>query len=519
MKRTLTIIFSFVILLSSCVIGRDASVKPGGKTDKKIEYKASVKSGLPFWSELSDFEIQTLQNLDKARKGDPDTLLALAVTASGNKRDFKSFLKIQQRIQRFVGKLRPEIVKMKTVREQGKLLHQAVHKEFYLPSTGPVPAGYALSQSRLTDIFTTKKYNCISSAMLYMILARYFNMNVKGVLLPTHAFVQIEFLQGKIIEVETTSFNGYGLQHNKKFYKNQAKKWFKSRGLQATSYKDYQNRKIQAPYLLIAANMNNQHTNPARMKSTDRLRVSEIHAYTDPNSRIAQRNMLSGYNRHFNQLKSKHDFKTLEKLFSRTDGLITNLRKKWKNDLEIQNIIPWLDYEYAYTLHQTGKHASALKRQETDLRRLGNNIKDREILLKNQVSLIHNYMIDLVEQKQFKRAEAISQRFSKYCNQVDWCAADQGWFYNFWVDLYWNRGEWDKVTEKLSIQLKLTRDKKIRTNVMRNLEKAYLNWGYTYMNQGKWNRAADILKMCLAKYPWMRSCQKTLEKLQDEYGV
>ena len=54
---------------------------------------------------------------------------------------------------------------------------------------------------------------------------------------------------------------------------------------------------------------------------------------------------------------------------------------------------------------------------------------------------------------------------------------------------------------------------------MKNLEKAYLNWCYTYMNQGKWSRASDILKMGLAKYPEMRSCQKTLGKLQVEHGV
>jgi len=518
MKRTLIILFSFVFLLSSCVIGRDASVKPGGKKDNKIRYKVGGKSGLPFWSELTDFEIQTLKNLDKARRGDPDTLLALAVIASGNKRDFQNFKKIKKRIRRVVKKLRPEIAKMKTFREKGKLLHQAMHKEFFLESRGTNPAGYSLAQSKITDIFTTKKYNCISSAMLYMILARYFNMNVKGVLLPTHAFVQIESLKGKIIEVETTSFNGYGLAHNKNFYKNQAGKWFKFRGLRSSTYKDYQNRKISAPYLLIAANMNSQHTNPKRMKSADRLRVSEIFSYTDPNDRIAQLNMLTAYNNHFNKLKSKKDFKTLERLFGRTDGLITNLRKNWKNDFKIQNILAWLEYEYAYTLHQNGKHDSALKRQKTGLRRLGNKIKDREILLKNQMSLIHNYMIDLVEQKQFKRTEVISQRFSEYCNQVDWCGADQGWFYNSWADVYWDRGEWDKVTEKLYMQLKLTRDKKIRTDVMKNLEMAYLNWCYTYMNQGKWGRAADILKKCLAKYPKMEICQKTLEKLKDEHG-
>ncbi len=60
---------------------------------------------------MTNFEIQTIQNLDKGRKGDPDTLLALAVTASGNKRDFKSYKRIKKRIRGVVEKLRPEIAK------------------------------------------------------------------------------------------------------------------------------------------------------------------------------------------------------------------------------------------------------------------------------------------------------------------------------------------------------------------------------------------------------------------------
>ncbi len=519
MKRILIIIFSLVIFISSCVTGRNETVKPGGKTDHKIKTHGSGKSSLPFWSELTDFEIQTMTNLDKARKGDPDALLKLAVVASGNKRDFNSYKKIKKRIREFVETLKPEIAKTKTFREKGSALHQAMHNEFFLKSKGSNPTGYSLNQSRLTDIFTTQKYNCISSAMLYMILARYFNINVKGILLPTHAFVQIESPNGNIIEVETTSVTGYGWVHNKTFYKKQAGKWFKLRGLRSSTYKDYQNRQILAPYLLIAADMNFQHTNPERMNPSDRMRISEIFAYTDPNNRTAQLNMLIGYNNQFNKLKSKKDFKTLERLFGRTDSQITTLRKKWKDDSEIQNMVSWLDYEYAYTLHQVGIHDRALKRQKADLPRLGKNMKDREVLLENQISLIHNYMIKLVEQRRFKNTEVISQRFSGYCNQIDWCGADQGWFYNPWANVYWDKGEWDKVTEKLGMQLKLTRDKKIKTEVMKNLETAYLNWCYTYMNRGSWNRAADILKKCLSKYPKMNTCKKTLQKLIDEHGV
>ena len=131
MKRILIIIFSFVFLLSSCVTVRNASLKPGGKTDNKIEDNVNGKSVLPFWSELTDFEIQTIQNLDKGRKGDPDTLLALAAIASGNKRDFKSYKRIKKIIRGVVEKLRPEIAKTKTFREKGNLLHQAMHNFFF----------------------------------------------------------------------------------------------------------------------------------------------------------------------------------------------------------------------------------------------------------------------------------------------------------------------------------------------------------------------------------------------------
>ena len=85
--------------------------------------------------------------------------------------------------------------------------------------------------SRITGIFDKGNYNCISSAMLYAILARSFDLPVRGVTVPTHAFIEMGLPGAKILEVETTSDTGYDWVHDAKFYDQASAKWAADRGL------------------------------------------------------------------------------------------------------------------------------------------------------------------------------------------------------------------------------------------------------------------------------------------------
>jgi hypothetical protein len=141
-----------------------------------------------------------LQDRGKAAAGDPDALLAPAIFASGDKRAPEEYAAIRARVAAFTEKLKPELAAEKNPWQRGFKLHKAMHAAFFPPSREEEsrPSGYVWEQSRFTGIFADGKYNCISSAILYLLLAREFGFNAQGVMLPSHAFVQLRLPDGKI---------------------------------------------------------------------------------------------------------------------------------------------------------------------------------------------------------------------------------------------------------------------------------------------------------------------------------
>src|SRR6185369_8687649 len=104
--------------------------------------------------------------------------------------------------------------------------------------------GYEFYQSRVTRIFTEGRYNCLSSAMLFAVLARGFGLPVRAAVVPTHVFIDLGEPGGKTIEVETTSATGFDWVHDARFYKEGAASWSSSRGMRPVTLEEYQRRTL-----------------------------------------------------------------------------------------------------------------------------------------------------------------------------------------------------------------------------------------------------------------------------------
>jgi len=76
---------------------------------------------------------------------------------------------------------------------------------------------YSLNQARVDTIFTNGRYNCVSSAVLYMILCKAAGIEVSGVLTRVHAFVTVH-IDGEDIDVETTNRYGFNPGNKKEFH-------------------------------------------------------------------------------------------------------------------------------------------------------------------------------------------------------------------------------------------------------------------------------------------------------------
>ena len=168
-----------------------------------------VAQRLSIWSELTNFDIATLDSFEQARAGNADALLMLYLFASGDVRSLTEYDRYLSSINSFVKDISQKIDTAPSEWRKGHLLFQAMHEHYFLSQDSNsgkrsnTNVGYSFDQSQMSNIFQTKKYNCISSSLLFIVLARKFELDVQGVLLPSHSFVQLTLSSGKILEIET----------------------------------------------------------------------------------------------------------------------------------------------------------------------------------------------------------------------------------------------------------------------------------------------------------------------------
>lgn len=468
-------VFSFCILIVLVLISQTSLANKTDALNDQIE--SSV------WSSLSKTEVETISNQSLARKGDPDALLMLAILASGDIRNRSAYNKIKEKVHHFVNRIRPTINAEKKDWNKGLKLFLAMHDAFFLnSSSGKDLEGYLYDQSRFSTIFQNKTYNCISSSILYLILARYFDLHVEGVILPSHSFVQLITRDGQIVEIETTSKTGYGLRHSQEFYNKNASQWSLYRNLATMTYKDYLNREIVSAYNIIIDNMNHQHTSPEYLAAVDRYRLYELRAYLSPNHPEAQLFRLYVINNELIRLReNNNDKKTLE-LIQIAEKIIaehyeTKLKSKKKIDAKLQKIIRFVFTSKAEISLQKMDHKSAINSFKNALKWSRNTPEKQQIQENIAISWLNYGNI--------------------FFNKKDYLSAVQ--FY-------------DKAYLKnISSKLKLKIDN--------NIGASYWNLAVPYLNKGDSYTAYEQLKKCQIKYPKIKECHEKLDTICQSYSL
>jgi len=69
-------------------------------------------------------------------------------------------------------------------------------------------SGYSENQSKMDVLLEDGVYNCVSSGVLYMVMASGLGLEVQGVIVPDHAFVSVMTAEGRV-DVETTTEYGF----------------------------------------------------------------------------------------------------------------------------------------------------------------------------------------------------------------------------------------------------------------------------------------------------------------------
>jgi hypothetical protein len=130
-------------------------------------------------------------------------------------------------------------------KERGEYILAFMHKNFL--------RSYSERQTRLDELLSTGRYNCVSSAVLYMIFAVSSGLEAGGVMTKDHAFATIN-AGGETIDVETTNPYGFDPGNRKEFHDG----FGRATGFAYVPAKNYRDRTAINPSELISLILSNR---------------------------------------------------------------------------------------------------------------------------------------------------------------------------------------------------------------------------------------------------------------------
>ncbi len=104
------------------------------------------------------------------------------------------------RLEKIIGEAKQALAPYSTDYEKGDQLLIFMHKRLLTQYSEP--------QTRVDTLLRTGQFNCVSSAVVYMILGRAVGLKVEGVYTPDHAFCTVQ-ARGRSVDVETTNRYGF----------------------------------------------------------------------------------------------------------------------------------------------------------------------------------------------------------------------------------------------------------------------------------------------------------------------
>jgi tetratricopeptide (TPR) repeat protein len=470
---------------------------------------------LAFWNGLTEFGVMALKGAGDARIGDPDALFALALFASGDVRDMAVYTEYQNRMREFVVIVRPEIERQVSDFDRGRILYEKICLEFYRHRTiNDELKGYDFNESRLSALFRSRKFNCVSSSLLYIICARYFGMKVKEVNIPSHVFVQLETREGRRVEIETTSRNGYDLKHDKESFDKQKQSWFKARGLPMPSFDDYKKRQTREPFFAIVQNMSNQHTAPGRMAECDRNRLSEAMGYCCPDIRGFEYNRLIAYNNEVLYLHKSGDSATARRFFAKVMPIVVNIRQSAPGDTVFLDLISVIELEYGYALFKQNDRDRAIETIYNVVNQVDPGMQNY-ILITNNASVIVQEIIQKgLKENNYEASIALADRFSMFRELKDHMRNMKYYAFGVWATSFWRKSDWKNTVEKLRNALDNTDNEENRKMVVRNIQGALYNHALECFNAGKMDEASSLLEQCRAEFGLESDGNRLLEKIK-----
>lgn len=468
------------------------------------------KSKIKSWYPYLPFEEEALsaENIKNAKNGDPKALLKLAFLASGDIEKQDTFEKYFEEYNTFINKIRSEINAQKDIYNKGKHLFEHLCQQFYKQGFfNDQNKGYQYEKSNITAIFENSRYNCISSTLLYMIIAREFNLDVFCVSVPSHVFVQINAENNMKIEVETTTKKGYDFKHTEEYFKNANSIWLKQRGLGTITYNDYLKRKMLTPFDAVFENMYNQHTSDEKMSAFNRNKIYEAMGFLKE-SEFAQIARLGTYNNEYFYMARSNNVEDMNRMFKIVLPFVAEVYKK-SITIDLKNTSAILLSYYGNLCSRNGRLKEASDITTTLLKDFDKSLPNAEQLTHNIYAMISTITNSYVEKQMFSECDSFLNAnkafFDFKRDEINYCFR---YLNSKKAVYYWDLENWNGVIESLTKESKYIHIKKDLERNRKNLMYAYLQLSDVFAIENKYKEALGVLDKCIKEIPKCEPCIK-----------
>jgi hypothetical protein len=510
-----TLLFTLICLFATNTLIARAESRDTLTDQNNTPRKDYGNNDFPIWSPLSSFEEQTLSTRFAAQEGDADALLALFLMASGHYQQ-TDFARVQNAINNFTQTLLQQSIDKIKTKEQGRIINSAMHHAFFaeakdtplsntkkedadtdgLKSAHYAPSGhYKAEQSALAGIFIDRDFNCISSSLLYAVLIRKMGLQGLGVMLPTHAFIELNLSGGENIDVETTSPQGYNQPHDIAFYNQENNDWANARGLTPATYTDYLHRERIPLWQLGTRNMLHQHTHPNRMNELERGRLAELSAFLDPSYENAQINRMTYYTQEAQLMLQQQNWDDLERLINTTFDNLEQDTPRFSRNIPLQNSFFWLHLVAIKTFAALKNTDATLNFIQTSFR-LAGTTEQLDQVKNNSLDALNALLKEAAKTHDFQQGLYLLTALEPFSSDHPHYPDAVAWLYSQWAEFYWQQQQWSdsvSILEDYFLQPYLNTNTQ---NMRTNLARAYGNWVGAELNINNLEVAKAITEQC-----------------------
>ncbi|MDO8907468.1 MAG: transglutaminase family protein [Pseudohongiella sp.] len=467
------------------------------------------------WSPMTDFEQTLLERFISEDVFTANDLLSLYLLASGDVRNRQQVQDFQAKIDAFFER-HDDILHIPDERGRGAALLQRMHHYFLRVDESTPLAGYDEDQSQLSELLRSGVYNCISSALLYLVLAETAGLTTAGVIMPSHAFVQVTLPDGRVADVETTAADGFDVVRNQAFFDRSADEWFRSRRLVVPSFADYEQRRVVSVAGLGYESLWSQHTTEARMDYADRLRLAEFRGLLQSAIPDAQHNRLVYYYREAEFLRNQNDVLLFDRLMARIDPFLAGFANVVASDLfsDPVSAVPLLllQAERAEWRIGRGNDTDAAVTLAFDvLQQVDTAVMNVDVIRDLAYRALHTRVLSLLSSAQFAQARGLIERFPADCAESGFCINALEQYYVTHGRQYWQDSNWRRTISLYEEYLARGLQTENREVFVSNLETAYLNQAEQHWFDEERDEAESILEVCIIRAPQSQRCQQRLQ--------